>query len=478
VRRGLTLALVAGFAVGPAVPAPAAEGGVPSHLERHAAAHRIPGLAVAVVRDGRVAFEWTRGVDAETPFLLGSVSKPFTALAVLRLVEAGRVDLDAPVGGYLPWLRFAGSPAPVAVTVRQLLTHTSGLPSVAERGLTDRFDNAPGGLARSVRDLAAVRPVGPPGGAHRYSDANYMVLGALVEAVSGESFGAHLRRHVLDPLGMSRAAATAAEAAAVGLPAGHRYWFGHPRRFAPPFDTSGVPYGYLAASLRDTARFAIAQLAGGSGILSPQWTEASHTGQVATAGSGRYGLGWRDSTLATPAGDRRIVWHAGATPGYFAHVVLVPETGTGVVVLSNVYGPAMDAPLASAAFDVARMLHGGAPAPSTRDPLYGVARAGLVAVAGALLAALGWSAVRLARPAHPARSTRRVVAGAAGSAGGCAVLAAGAVWVLPAAFGTGLAQVRLWTPDIGCAAVAVAGLASALALARAAIAARTLARRR
>jgi CubicO group peptidase (beta-lactamase class C family) len=478
VRWVLTLALVAGMAVPPAVSAPAAADDVPSYLERHAAAHRIPGLAAAVVRDGRVAFEWTRGVDAQTPFLLGSVAKPFTALVVLRLVDAGRIGLDAPVGGYLPWLRFAGSPAPVAVTVRQLLTHTSGLPSVAERGLTDRFDDTPGGLARSVRDLAAVRPVGTPGGAHRYSDANYMVLGALVEAVSGEPFGAHLRRHVLDPLGMRRSAVTAAEAAAVGLPAGHRYWFGHPRRFAPPFDTSGVPYGYLAASLRDTTRFAIAQLGGGGGILSPQWTELSHTGQVATGGSGRYGLGWRDSTLATPGGDRRIVWHAGATPGYFAHIVLVPETGTGVVVLSNVYGPAMDAPLASAAFDLARILHGGAPAPSTKDPLYGVALAGLVSVAGALLAALGLSAVRLARPVRAARSTRRVVAGAAASAGGCAALAAGAVWGLPAAFGTGPAQVRLWTPDIGWAAVAVAGLAGALALARAAASARILARRR
>ena len=293
---------------------------VEAYLREHMATLKAPGAGYAVVRGDEVVAQAAWGVDGDgrpftpqTPLVLGSTSKSFTALAVMQLVEAGRVELDAPVRTYLPWFRLADDDAAARITVRQLLLQTSGLPGVATRGLTDRYDNSPGALERSVRELASLHPTAPPGERHQYSDANYMVLGALVEAVTGTPFGAHLREAVLDPLAMTHAAATDEEARAVGVPPGYRYYLGRTRRFAPPFDTSGVAYGFLAASIEDMSHYLIAQLNAGrygeTQLLSPDGVARMHTARVATGPHGGYGFGWRESTLSGT--DLGLVWHAG-----------------------------------------------------------------------------------------------------------------------------------------------------------------------
>ncbi|MGX7677047.1 serine hydrolase domain-containing protein [Plantactinospora sp. DSM 117369] len=470
--------------IGPAAGAPPPEEmvRVESYLREYMSEVRTPGLAYAVVRGEQVVGQGAWGVDGDgeritprTPFVLGSVTKSFTALAVMQLVEAGRVELDAPVRRYVPWLRLADDSVAARITVRQLLIQTTGLPQVVAMGLTDRYDNTPGALARSVRDLAAVRPTAEPGTVHQYSDANYMILGVLVEEVTGETYGGYLRRQVLDPLGMVDSAATAAEAAAVGVPPGHRYYFGRPQRFAPPFDGSGVSYGFLAASLTDLTHYATAQLAdgryAGRAILSPQGVARLHAGQV-PAGGGRYAMGWRDGTLGDPA--ERIVWHAGATANSFGHILLVPGSDLAVVVLANIYSLMMDGPLVAAAFNVARILAGGEPeVGAARDPTFTRLLGGLVAVAVLLLGLLVWSVVRsVRRPVGPARSGRRTVAGTLGWVAGCAALAAAVTWAVPAAWdGAGPAQVRLFAPDVADATVAVAVLAGLLTLARVGVAA-------
>jgi CubicO group peptidase (beta-lactamase class C family) len=494
--RTMNLLVMAAMLATLVVPARPAAGGpdtdefarVTAYLREHQAATGSPGLAVAVVRGDQVVHRYADGVDgngapvtARTPFLLGSVSKSFTALAVLQLVEAGRVDLDAPVRRYLPWLRFADDSTAELITVRQSLTHTTGLPAIAASDRTDRFDNTAGGLERSVRDLATLRPTAPVGQRHRYSDANYLVLGALVEAVSGQSFGGYLRSNVFDPLDMRHAAGTEPEARAAGLPAGHRYYLGRPRRFDAPFDTSGAPYGYLAASVEDLTHYMIAQLNDGryedARLLSPQGVTLLHTGQVATGASGRYAMGWRESTLDDS--DTRIVWHAGAVPGFFNHLVLVPGSDLGVIVAANSYSLARDGQLAAAAFNVARLMLGGTPAAAPApDPLFSWLLTGLFAAAALLLAGIAWSLLRAVRAGRRRPASRaRIIAVAAGWLVGCAALITGVTWLLPASWdGAGLAQILLWAPDIGHAILAVAGLAAALALLRVVLAGYALTR--
>ena len=426
-----------------------------AYMRRYMKRVKAPGMAYAVVRGDRVLRQDAWGVDgdgrpmtAQTPFLLGSTSKSFTALAVTQLARTGRVDLDAPARTYLPWLRLGDEDTARTVTVRQLLTHTSGLPAVSSSTLTDRYDNSSGALARSVRDLASVRPVDAVGRGYRYSDANYMILGALVENVTGETFGGYLRRHVLDPLAMTRSAATAEEARAVDVPAGHRYYLGRPQRHDTPFDTAGVPYGFLAAGLADLTHYASAQLGGGrygnTQVLDSDGVRQMHTGTADTGHGGSYGLGWKNNTL--DGAGVGIVWHSGATPDFFSHVVLVPRSNLAVVVLTNVYALPMDAPLNAAAFDLARILHGHAPAPAAaEDPVFRWVLAGLLTIAAVLLALLVATLVRLfrARRRDTVRSRRRTVVTTAAWVGGCALAAAVAAWLVPTLWGAGLAKVHM-----------------------------------
>ena len=120
------------------------------------------------------------------------MSKSFTATAVMQLAEQGRVELDAPARRDLPWLRVADSTASAAITVRQLLLHTSGIPTRAARA-----DNDAGKPADHVRARRAVALTSVPGTAHAYASPNYLVLGAIMEAVSGVPFATYVQREIL-----------------------------------------------------------------------------------------------------------------------------------------------------------------------------------------------------------------------------------------------------------------------------------------
>ena len=138
--------------------------------------HRIPGLALAITKGDRIVHLQGYGsagdgrpVTPQTPFHIGSISKSFTALAVMQLVEQGEVDLDAPVRAYLPWFQVADEGASQAITVRHLLHQTSGL--AEETYMADLPADAT--LERAVRDLRRAEPVDPPGTSFHYFNQNY-----------------------------------------------------------------------------------------------------------------------------------------------------------------------------------------------------------------------------------------------------------------------------------------------------------------
>ena len=157
-------------------------------------ADRVPGAALAIVHGDSIVHlrgfglaSDGRAITGDTPFVIGSMSKTFTAIAIMQLVEQGRIALDAPVQRYLPWFHVADSAASHTITVRQLLLHTSGIPTAAPRATDD--DRT---LTSHVRALQQVSLAAAPGTAHRYASPNYLVLGAIVEAVTGSSYAAYL----------------------------------------------------------------------------------------------------------------------------------------------------------------------------------------------------------------------------------------------------------------------------------------------
>ncbi|MBK8294329.1 MAG: beta-lactamase family protein [Solirubrobacterales bacterium] len=175
---------------------------IDSYVDNELQSNGVPGASLAIVdRDRTVhvrAFgETGRGdqpVEARTPFITCSVSKSFTALAVMQLVEGGKVDLDAPVGRYLGGFELAPASRSDQVTVRTLLNQTSGLATTAGGAEMRYLDQ------KSIRDTAMTlngeELQGPPGTEFRYSNANYVLLGAVIEEVSGESYQDYVRRNI------------------------------------------------------------------------------------------------------------------------------------------------------------------------------------------------------------------------------------------------------------------------------------------
>ncbi|MGI4895790.1 MAG: serine hydrolase domain-containing protein, partial [Janthinobacterium lividum] len=219
-------------------------------------ADHVPTAAFALVQTGgRQDVEvrtGTRGagVTDTTPFVLGSISKSFTALAVLQLVDADRVDLDAPVARYLPDFHTAQPGA--VVTVGQLLTQTSGLPTSAGVAIIDHPETS---LVDRVRAVATVRPVSPPGRTFHYSNLNYAVLGRVVEQVSGISFARYVQQRIFDPLGMTGSSTSLAQARHDGLPSASTVWFGLTVSRSTPDYPGGAPDGFLVSTARDMSHY-------------------------------------------------------------------------------------------------------------------------------------------------------------------------------------------------------------------------------
>jgi CubicO group peptidase (beta-lactamase class C family) len=307
----------------------------------------VPGAALAIVEGDQIAHQRGFGQarpgggppSPQTPFFIGSLTKSFTALAVMQLVEAGRVDLDAPVQRYLPWFRVADAQASAQMTVRQLLNQTSGLSSASGWAPLADFDSSPGAGESQARALATLQLSRPPGSAFEYSNMNYNLLGLIVEAASGESYAAYVQDHIFGPLDMRHSYTTRTEAQQKGLALGHRYWFAYPVA-APdlPLPRGSLPAGQLISSTEDMAHYLIAQLNegryGGIQVLSPAGiAEMHHPGVKFTmmGASGQYGMGW----FIDERDQVRIVWHSGVVPDFFAYMAIVPGQNRGLVLLMN-----------------------------------------------------------------------------------------------------------------------------------------------
>jgi CubicO group peptidase (beta-lactamase class C family) len=240
-ERSLRVLSVALLALGTTVPAGASEpsapaGAIDRFVQGWMAANGVPGLALAVTRDTRVVHlrgygdaGGGRPVTPDTQFLVASLSKSFTALAVLQLVEAGHIDLDAPVVAYLPEFTVADRTEAGRITVRMLLNQTSGM---ADAGFPAMTLPQPTTIADRVASLRAAELVSEPGTAFHYFDSNYAVLARLVEVVSGRPLAAYLRAQVFAPLAMTgtTSVVTTAQAPSVApdLAQGHILAFGVP----------------------------------------------------------------------------------------------------------------------------------------------------------------------------------------------------------------------------------------------------------
>lgn len=363
VVRALMCAMLVAFAPVSAQPSVPANGASNSRmqeairlfdtwLDADVAFERVPGLAIGVVIDQQLV--WSHGygfadaaqgipVTAATPFSICSISKLFTASAVMQLRDAGKISLDEPVRRYLPSFNARGTLRMAdAVTMRRLLTHASGLPRDFPYASWTGPDYPFPTRAQVADFMQSPEQVSAPGSRYEYSNVGMTLAGNIVESVSGLTFDDYVRTNIFQPLGMTHSFTDQTGAArAAGLAAG----FSVPQRTGarvpiPAYEVRGLaPVAGVVSTIEDMARFATWQLNGAVAASTPVLRAASidemqavqfmPTDSWTTAG---YGFQiWREN-------DRTFVGHAGTCPGAQSQLLLRPQERIAVIVLSNALG--------------------------------------------------------------------------------------------------------------------------------------------
>lgn len=317
----------------------------------------IPGLAIAIVRGGEIAHlrgygaadESGRPVTPQTPFLAASLSKSVTALGVMQLVEAGKLELDAPVQDYLPWFQAADPAASGQITVRHLLHHTSGL-SRFEGDLRNlETERGEGALEASLRRLSASKLNAAPGEQFEYSNTNYDLLGLLIQTASGKPYERYIQEEIFAPLGMQHSHTSLEEARQDGLAGGYAAFFGLtlPYERWMPTPRTVAPSAGLFLSAEDLGRYLIAHLdegrtPSGAQLLSPAGMAQLHTPGIQIGENVAYAMGWTQFQFpqAAPAGGPGAaaplaLAHGGDWANFRALMVLIPEHELGVAMLIN-----------------------------------------------------------------------------------------------------------------------------------------------
>lgn len=307
-------------------------------VDRHRERLATPGLAIAATDRDRclgLVLDGLADVPARTPvaehhrFQIGSISKGFTALAILQQVEEGRVDLDAPVTDYLPWFRVRSAFEPI--TIHHLLSHTGGL--VTGTDVT-------GEAASDVWELRETVAGFAPGQGFHYSNAGYKTLGLVLEAVTAAPWWHAVRERVMRPIGMEAADVIITNATRGRLATGHtsphddRPWLPRHGWVPSTWFESTTADGTICATAGELTAYARLLLRAGDGVVSPHSFERMTSPVAADPEEPGevygYGIRWIEG-----AGPRRLLGHTGSMIGFTAHLLVDVEAEVGVVVLMN-----------------------------------------------------------------------------------------------------------------------------------------------
>jgi len=309
----------------------------------------VPGLALGIVHNGQVethsygvtSLETGQPVRPDTLFQVGSISKVFCATLVMQLVDEGLVDLDTPIKTYLPDLVLQDATAQATITLRHLLTHTSGLfgDDFSDFGMGDDA------LAKAVASYRELRQLTAPGELWTYCNTGFNLAGAVVERVLGQPFEAAMDERVIEPLELERSFYFAHQAIAYPVAVGHTQKDPasdeHEVARKYPLPRCVSPAGGVISTVGDLLRFArfhMEALAAGQGarrdrpVLSEGSRRAMQERQTGAANwATDWGIGWHIPLLGT----HTTIGHNGSTNGFQSLLTLVPERGFAIALLTN-----------------------------------------------------------------------------------------------------------------------------------------------
>lgn len=378
--RLLTCAIIAA-AASPQEPAPATTAVDPAvlatqigaYLQAHHTQRQFDGTAL-VADNGKVVYEGAFGLanadwgiknDLDTRFRVGSITKQFTAMLVLLLVQEGKLELDAPVVRYLPQFPAASGKQ---VTIHHLLSHTSGIPRVTGRPqwreeLQEHF---------STEDFVARFCTGPlefePGTEFRQNNTGYYLLGAIVEAVTGQTYATALRERILAPLQMDNTGCEAEGEVLEKRATGYELLLGK-RRLAPSTDMANhFSNDGMYSTARDLWKWDQA-------LRSQRLLAGMLAQRMFTRSENDYGYGWHIDDRGIWSGSFNVVPTDGAIPGFRALIGRIPARGQCIILLSNSgYWAVSDAALGIAAILAGQTLQGTAPEGATQPPAWTLAQ--------------------------------------------------------------------------------------------------------
>lgn len=307
----------------------------------------IPGLAVVIVKGNEIVYNKGFGyadksagtpMTTDTLFELGSVSKAFTAMAVLKLRDQGLIGLDDPIAKYLPWLKFTYKGKETDVTLRQFLHHNSGI-AANMLGKIPRTQG-PEALEKTVRTLIGKELVEKPGERFIYSTINYDVLGLVIQQVSGMPYAEFMKREIVQPLDLNHTYIGRENAPPGQLSKGYKWAFTNPSEYDAPYFGGNVPAAYVLSSSTDMGNWLKVQLGTAEADkhlmkLAVETQQDNRAVPPFNDGS-FYAMGW--NVLQLGGGQ---LFHDGNNPNFFTSLILRPQEGLGIAVLSNLetYNP-------------------------------------------------------------------------------------------------------------------------------------------
>ncbi|MCH5164736.1 MAG: beta-lactamase family protein, partial [Clostridiales bacterium] len=277
----------------------------------------IPAMSVTIVDRNSELFSQSYGncPNCDTPFLLGSVSKSFTAVCIMQLVEQGKIDLNNNIATYLPNATDGDT-----ITVRQLLNHTSGL-----------------GEYQTLKNYKIINKQD----VHNYANVNYSLLGEIIETVSGKSYDDYITENIFEPLQLSHTAATLNESLSNGLIDGYTNYWGFHIKNSHKYPSSKndwitVPAGYISSSTNDLGRYLQMYLNGGNGIISKQSIDKMFYGDTVYIDDDIpywYGYGW--ATVKEPLSEP-VLRHSGLIETGTSCIFILPESEIAIAITANV----------------------------------------------------------------------------------------------------------------------------------------------
>lgn len=273
----------------------------------------IPGASIVIVDKENVLYQNTYGncKNIDDLFIIGSLSKSFTAMAIMQLVEGNKIELDSPISDYLPDAIDGDD-----ITVRQLLNQTSGISTYAGQ---DNYE------------------VTSSQGTHVYASANYGLLGQIIENATGCSYGEYINNNIFAPVGMSHSYTSMVETNDNRLIDGYRNYFGltvKEQVSYPDANSTGwvsIPAGYLISNATDMGKYLQLYLNGGNDIISQDSINTMFYDNVEISENSYYGMGWAlNANYSEP-----ILAHSGLVENYMTYMYLLPKSEIGIIIMAN-----------------------------------------------------------------------------------------------------------------------------------------------